>query len=227
MRKLTLILSAVFVFVLSAAAQDRTITGKVTDEKGTAIEGVSVTGSDGKQGTQTDKEGNFRLTIPYTVRSLNFSSVNFETQTRPVGSQLVINVSLRPADKQLEEVVIVGYGTQQKKGFTGAASKVDTKEFAQLVTPSIDKQLQGRAAGVDVVNAGGSVNTPAKIRIRGYNTISFGASPLIIVDGIPITTGNLALTTNSNAIGDINPADIESVDILKDGASLAIRIKRC
>ena len=222
MRKLTLILSAVFVFVLSAAAQDRTITGKVTDEKGTAIEGVSVTGSDGKQGTQTDKEGNFRLTIPYTVRSLNFSSVNFETQTRPVGSQLVINVSLRPADKQLEEVVIVGYGTQQKKGFTGAASKVDTKEFAQLVTPSIDKQLQGRAAGVDVVNAGGSVNTPAKIRIRGYNTISFGASPLIIVDGIPITTGNLALTTNSNAIGDINPADIESVDILKDGASLAI-----
>ena len=91
-----------------------------------------------------------------------------------------------------------------------------------MVTPSIDKQLQGRAAGVDVTNAGGLVNTPAKIRIRGYNTISIGANPLFIVDGIQITTGNLALQTNSNAIGDINPEDIESIDVLKDGSALAI-----
>lgn len=222
MRKLILILSAVFVFILNAAAQNRTISGKVTDEKGTAVEGVTVTSSDGKQGTQTDKDGNYSISVPASVKNLIFTSVNFEPQTKSIGNQLIVNVTLKAKDSKLEEVVVVGFGTQQKKAFTGAASKVDAKEFAQLVTPSIDKQLQGRAAGVDVVNSGGSVNTPAKIRIRGYNTISLGASPLIIVDGVPITTGNLALTTNSNAIGDINPADIETIDVLKDGSALAI-----
>jgi TonB-linked SusC/RagA family outer membrane protein len=222
MRKPILIFTAIFVFILNAAAQNRTITGKVTDEKGTAVEGVSITSPDGKQGTQTDNEGNYSISIPAAVKSLNFTNVNFESISRPLGSQLTLNIVLKSKDTKLEEVVMVGYGTQQKKAFTGSASKVDPKEFAQLVTPSIDKQLQGRAAGVDVVNAGGSINTPAKIRIRGYNTISLGASPLILVDGNPITTGNLALTTNSNALGDINPADIENIDILKDGSALAI-----
>jgi len=222
MRKLIVTITAVFVFVLTAAAQDRTITGTVTGENGKPLEGVSVTTPNGKQGTQTDKDGKYSLAIGPAVKSIIFSSVNYESQNKTVGKLTVLNVTLKPLDSKLTEVVIVGYGTQQKKAFTGAASKVDTKEFSQLVTPSIDKQLQGRAAGVDVVNAGGLVNTPAKIRIRGYNTISLGASPLVIVDGVPITTGNLALTTNSNALGDINPADIETIDVLKDGSALAI-----
>lgn len=222
MRKLIVTITAVFVFVLTAAAQDRTITGTVTGENGKPIEGVSVTTPNGKQGTQTDKDGKYSLVIGPNVKSIIFSSVNYESQNKTVGKLTALNVTLKPLDSKLTEVVVVGYGTQQKKAFTGAASKVDTKEFSQLVTPSIDKQLQGRAAGVDVVNAGGLVNTPAKIRIRGYNTISLGANPLVLVDGVPITTGNLALTTNSNALGDINPADIESIDVLKDGSALAI-----
>lgn len=223
MRKLIVTLTAVFVFIFNATAQDRSISGTVTNDKGKPVEGVSVISNDGKQGTQTDAAGKYSLTVSASVKSLIFSFVNFETQTRSIGKQSVINASLKALDSKLEEVVVVGYGTQQKKAFTGSASKVDTKEFAQLVTPSIDRQLQGRAAGVDVTNTGGgSVNTPAKIRIRGYNTISGNASPLIIVDGIQITTGNLALTTNSNAIGDINPDDIESIDVLKDGSALAI-----
>ena len=222
MRKLIVTLTAVFVFIFNATAQDRTITGTVTNDKGKTVEGVSVISNDGKQGTQTDASGKFSLTVAAAVKSLIFSFVNFETQTKNIGKLTVINISLKALDSKLEEVVVVGYGTQQKKAFTGSASKVDTKEFAQLVTPSIDKQLQGRAAGVDVTNAGGLVNTPAKIRIRGYNTISIGANPLFIVDGIQITTGNLALQTNSNAIGDINPEDIESIDVLKDGSALAI-----
>ncbi|MEP6674620.1 MAG: SusC/RagA family TonB-linked outer membrane protein [Ferruginibacter sp.] len=220
MRKLISTLSAVLFFVLSTVAQDRTVTGHVVNEKSLPMEGVSVATPDGKAGTQTNKDGNYSITVSSTARTLIFSSVNYETLTRQVAS--VINVSLSPANNKLEEVVVVGYGVQQKKAFTGAASKVNVKEFAQLVTPSIDKQLQGRAAGVDVVNAGGLVNTPAKIRIRGYNTISLGADPLYIVDGVPIITGNLALATNSNALGDINPADIESLDVLKDGSATAI-----
>lgn len=222
MRKLILTLSAVFVLILNAAAQDRTISGKVTNDKGAPIDGASVTSGDAKHGTQTDKDGKYTLTVPATVKSINFSFVNFEGESRTIGKTLVVNVTLKAIDSKLEEVVVIGYGTQQKKAFTGAASKVDAKQFAQLITPSIDKQLQGRAAGVDVTNAGGLVNTPAKIRIRGYNAFFGSADPLIVVDGVPIITGNLAAATNSNAIGDINPSDIETIDVLKDGASTAI-----
>jgi TonB-dependent starch-binding outer membrane protein SusC len=222
MRKLILILSAVFVFVLNAAAQNRTISGKVTDDKGAPVEGVTVTSTDGKHGTQTDKDGNFTLSVPATVRSLNFSNVNFEPQSKSIGNQTVLNIKLKTKDTNLEEVVVVGYGTQQKKAFTGSSSKVDVKEFATLVTPSVDKQLAGRAAGVQVTTAGGLVNTPAVIRIRGIQSITGNNNPLIVVDGTPIITGNLAFATNSNALGDINPADIETIDVLKDGSATAI-----
>ena len=223
MRKLILTLSAVFVLILHAAAQDRTITGKVLNDKGGAVEGASVTSNDGKYGTQTDKFGTYSLKIPASVKALNFSIVNFENESRTIGRNTVINVSMKLLDSKLQEVVVVGYGVQQKKAFTGSASKVDAKEFSQLVTPSIDKQLQGRAAGVDVTNSGGLVNTPAKIRIRGYNAFTVGgADPLIVVDGVPIITGNLAAATNSNALGDINPEDIETIDVLKDGSATAI-----
>jgi TonB-linked SusC/RagA family outer membrane protein len=111
---------------------------------------------------------------------------------------------------------------QQKKSFTGAASKIDAKEFSQLVTPSVDRQLAGRASGVQVVTSGGDVGTPARIRIRGVNSVSQNQSPLIVVDGVPFITGNLAATTNSNALGDINPNDIENIEVLKDGSATAI-----
>ena len=222
MRKLILILSAVFVFVLNAAAQDRTISGKVTNDKGAPLEGVSVTSQDGKHGTQTDKEGKYSFNVPTGVKAIIFSYVNYEAQTKVLGKNLVFNASMKTLDTKLEEVVVVGYGTQQKKSFTGSASKVDVKEFANLLTPSIDKQLAGRAAGVQVTTSGGLVNTPAVIRIRGIQSISNNNSPLIVVDGTPIITGNLAFATNSNALADINPSDIESIDVLKDGSATAI-----
>ena len=101
MRKLILILSAVFVFVLHAAAQNRTINGKVTDDKGVPIEGVSVTSPDGKQGTQTERDGTFSISIPASVKSLNFSNVNFEPFSRSLGSVLTVNVSLKTKNTNL------------------------------------------------------------------------------------------------------------------------------
>ncbi len=222
MRKLILIVSAVFVFVLNAAAQNRTVSGKVTDEKGAPVEGVSVTSADGKQGTQTDKDGNFSISLPANVKTLNFSNVNFETLAKSLGTQTAISVTLKGKDNSLEEVVVVGYGVQQKKAFTGSVSKVDAKEIAQLVTPSIDKQLAGRSAGVNVNVGSGQVNAPARIRIRGTNSFNGNRSPLFVVDGTPITTGNLALISNSNQLADINPDDIESFEVLKDGSATAI-----
>jgi len=221
MRKLFLLLFGVVFFAASALAQ-RTISGKVTDEKGAAVANASVIVKGTTTGTTTKADGTFSLSIPANARVLVISSVDFLTQELNIGSQATFDVALKGEDKVMQEVVVVGYGTQQKKAFTGSASKVDAKEFANLITPSIDKQLAGRAAGVQVTTTSGLVNQPARIFIRGINSISQNTQPLFVVDGVPIISGNLAATTNSNALGDINPADIESIDVLKDGASTAI-----
>lgn len=221
MRKFTMTVTMALLFVLNAVAQDRSINGRVTDEKGNPIAGVSVTTPNARYGTQTDNDGNFKLSLPPAVKSLSFTSVNFETAIADIKGNTV-NISLVPSNAKLVEVVVVGYGTQQKKAFTGSSSKIDTKEFSNLMTPSIDKQLAGRATGVQVTNVGGSVNTPARIRIRGVQSITSNNDPLIVVDGIPIVSGNLAAVGNSNTLGDINPSDIESLDVLKDGSATAI-----
>ncbi|GAB2830463.1 SusC/RagA family TonB-linked outer membrane protein [Ferruginibacter profundus] len=220
MRKLILTLSGALLLWMNASAQNRPVTGTVTNEKNAPLEGVTVVSPDGKFGSQTDKDGKFSLSLPATVKTLVFSVINYQTVTRSV--KTVMNVTMSLTDTKLEEVVVVGYGTQQKKAFTGSASKIDAKEFSTLMTPSIDKQLAGRAPGVQVTTSGGLANTPAVIRIRGIQSITGNNNPLIVLDGTPIITGNLAGATNSNALGDINPADIESIDVLKDGSATAI-----
>lgn len=224
MRKSILILSAVFVFILNAAAQNRTITGKVIDDKGAPVEGVSVTSPDGKQGTTTDKDGKYSLSVPSNVRSLSFSNVNFETQSRSLGSQSVVNITLRPRDTRLEEVVVVGYGTQQKVKVTGAIGKIGGDKVATLASTSFDKQLAGRVSGVQVVAGSGSVSAAPRIRVRGVNSISQGRDPLIVVDGVVTFAGSFSgvIPQTTNVLADINPSDIESFEVLKDGAAAAI-----
>jgi len=221
MRKLFLLLFGVVFFAASALAQ-RTITGKVTDEKGAAVANASVIVKGTTTGTTSKADGTFSLSIPANARVLVISSVDMLTQELNIGSQSSFDVVLKGEDKVMQEVVVVGYGTQQKKAFTGSASKVDAKEFANLMTPSIDKQLAGRATGVQVTNTSGLVNQPARIFIRGVQSISQNTQPLFVVDGVPIIDGNLASTTNSNALADINPADIENIEVLKDGSATAI-----
>ncbi len=203
-------------------AQTRVITGKVTDATDNPIPNVSVLAKGTTAGTSTGTDGTYTLKVPASAKVLIFSAVGFTPIEHTIGSRDRLDASLTPVDKNLQDVVVVGYGTQQKNAFTGSAAKVDVSKFTDQLAPSVDKQLAGRAAGVQVTNAGGLVNTPAVIRIRGIQSITGNNDPLIIVDGIPITTGNLALATNSNALGDINPADIESFDILKDGSATAI-----
>ncbi|MBK7375641.1 MAG: SusC/RagA family TonB-linked outer membrane protein [Chitinophagaceae bacterium] len=223
MRKLILILSAVFVFVLNAAAQNRTISGKVTDEKGAAIEGVTVTSSDGKQGTQTGKDGTYSISVPASVKSLNFSNVNFEAQSKTIGNQLTINVTLRPRDSKLEEVVVVGYGTQRKREFTGSLASIKGTAVADKPVQSFDQALAGRVTGVQVQIPNGVLNTPPVFRIRGTSSISLSSYPLVVVDGIPTPTGDFSSTNAAgNALASINPNDIESIDVAKDAAATAI-----
>jgi TonB-linked SusC/RagA family outer membrane protein len=221
MRKLYLLLLGV-VFAVAPALAQRTLTGKVTDDKGNPVANASVVVKGTQSGTTTKTDGTYSLTLPANAQVLVISSVDMIAQEFNIGSLSVINATLKSEDKIMEEVVVVGYGTQQKKAFTGSASKIDAKEFANLITPSVDKQLAGRATGVQVTNSSGLVNQPARIFIRGINSISQSTGPLFVVDGVPIITGNLAATTNSNALGDINPSDIENIEVLKDGSATAI-----
>lgn len=221
MRKL-LLLAAAFLYCTGQLFAQKSITGMVTDDKGNPLPNVSVTIKGTQSGTVTQMDGTYSLKAPDNAKVLVFTAVDMDPVEIGIGSKTIINAEMRSSDRTMQEVVVVGYGTQQKKAFTGSASKVDAKEFSNLVTPSVDKQLAGRAAGVQVTNSGGLVNSPARIRIRGIQSISYSVDPLIVVDGIPVISGNLAAATNSNTLGDINPADIESIDILKDGSATAI-----
>lgn len=222
MRKLLVLLVALTAMALPSWAQ-RTVTGKVTDPSGAPIPGASVQVKNTKVGTTTNDDGAFTLTLPANARTLVISALGMGTQEISIGSQANFSVSMRAGSEQnLQEVVVTGYGTQSKRSFTGSASKVNPQQIATLMTPSVDKQLAGRAAGVQVTNSSGTINAPATIRIRGVQSINQSNQPLFVVDGVPIITGNLSATTNSNALADINPADIESIEVLKDGAALNI-----
>ena len=223
MRKLTLILSTVFVFVLNASAQNRTISGKVTDEKGAPLEGVSVTSPNGKQGTQTEKDGTYSISVPAAVKNLIFTYVNFVAQTKSIGNNLTINIVLRSVDSRLEEVVVVGYGTQKRKEVTGSLTTIKGTTVAEKPVQSFEQALAGRSPGVQITVPSGVLNAPPVFRIRGVNSISLTSSPLIIVDGTPVVTGDLSGSNASgNALASINPADIESIDIAKDAAATSI-----
>jgi len=198
------------------------ITGTIKDERGAPIQGVSIVTPDGKSGTQTDAEGNYKITLAEGVKSLTFSAIDFERVTKTLGKASVLSFSLINANTSLSEVVVTGYGTQKKKAVTAAQSKINTNTFNTLATTSIDQQLGGRAAGLQVTNSSGLVNQAPRIRIRGINSISQGRDPLIVLDGVPTFSGNYSGVANTNALSDINPADIESVDVLKDGSATAI-----
>lgn len=223
MRKLILILSAVFVFVLHAAAQNRTVSGKVTEENGNPLEGVSVTSTDGKQGTQTDKAGTYSISVSASTKTLIFSIVNFEAQSKSIGNNSVINITLRIRDSKLDEVVVVGYGTQKKREATGSVASIKGNVIADKPVQSFEQALAGRAAGVQITIPSGVLNAPPVFRIRGTNSISLSSYPLIVVDGIPSPTGDFSGTSAAgNALASINPNDIESIDIAKDAAAAAI-----
>ncbi len=197
-------------FVLGTTAQDRTITGRIVDEKGAPVQGVSVISSDNKNGTQTDANGNYRVVVSAKAKTLSFSSVNFETITRSIGSQAVINITISARNNKLEEVVVTGYTIKKKTEFTGAASKVSSKQIEQVPIASFEQILQGRAPGLYIASGSGQPGTAARVNIRGVGSIGGSTNPLYILDGIPIEDG---------VFRSINPNDFESVDVLKDAAS--------
>lgn len=224
MKKISLLLTFLcLIGVQLVFSQTREITGKVTSsEDGGGIPGASIVVRGTTIGTIADMGGQFRLKIPTNAKTIVVTFVGMDAQNLEIGNQSVYNVVLKPTDVSVEEVVVVGYGVQKKREVTGAISQVKGDAMANLATPSFESQLAGRSAGVQVTSATGVLGEAPRIRIRGIGSLSQGTYPLVVVDGMPIITGDVGGDASVNAMGDINPADIESVEILKDGSATAI-----
>jgi TonB-dependent starch-binding outer membrane protein SusC len=222
-----LLIFNLFLFVccsLSLFAQDRRITGKVVSAAdGSPLPGVSVQVKGTSKGTATGADGSYALSVPSGVNSLEIRSVGFNTQTVTIGSQSSINVALTENENALNEVVVVGYGTQIKRELTGNIASIKSTDIANMPVTSFDQAMQGKAAGV-LVNAGsGKLGQGIRINVRGQSSISANTQPLYVVDGILMTTTDLSAQGGStNPLADINPQDIESLDILKDASASAI-----
>ncbi|ARK10054.2 TonB-dependent receptor [Fibrella sp. ES10-3-2-2] len=189
---------------------DQTVIGSVLDETGSPLVGVSIQIRGTARGTTTDARGAYRIDVPTGNSILVFSFIGYKKQEVTVGTQATINISLVADAGSLDEVVVVGYGTQKRSSLTGAVSTVTPKEITALPVPNLASALQGRVPGVSVINNGGPGSSPI-VQIRGVGSISFGSGPLYVIDGVP--TGDL----NS-----FNTNDIESLEVLKDASSAAI-----
>jgi TonB-dependent starch-binding outer membrane protein SusC len=216
--KRTLLLSFVFLVFLSAPVfgQERVISGTVTSsEDGSPAPGVNVLIKGTTIGTATDANGVYTLNVPAANNTLIFSFIGFKTAEVEIGSTTKLDVSMEPDAMQLTELVVVGYGTQIKQDLTGNVAQVKGDEIRGLPVTSFEQALQGRAAGVFVESGNGKLGQGMKIRIRGASSVSASNQPLYVIDGIPVTTQNLSsFTDNTNPLTDINPNDIESIDIL-------------
>ncbi len=226
MKKFISVLTFLFllgVFVLHA--QTRQITGTVTSaEDGSTIPGASIVVQGTTIGTVTDFEGNFSLSIPADANTLVISYVGFETQAVSIEGRSVINVGIQPDVMALDEVVVVGYGTRLKSELTGSVAVVRSEDIANATQPSFESAIQGRTAGVFVQGGSGKLGQAIKVRVRGSASVTASNQPLYVVDGFPVITEDLGTAGNEpiNPMADLNPADIESIQVLKDASAAAI-----
>ncbi|WP_344768867.1 TonB-dependent receptor [Pedobacter ginsengiterrae] len=208
--------------VTKVSAQERTITGVVTSkDDGLPIPGVSVKVINSKIGVSTGADGTYSIKVGGSS-VLQFSSIGYSTQNISTGKSIKLNVSLVSDTKALTDVVVIGYGTAKRKDVTGSVASIKGEDLAGKPVASFDQALAGKITGVQVTNSSGILGAAPRIRIRGTNSISSGADPLYVVDGMVIISGGSSSVASVNPLGDINPNDIQSVDVLKDGAATAI-----
>lgn len=194
-----------------ALAQGFTVTGKVVDENGGGLPGVTVLLKGTTKGTATGVDGTYSLSLPDEKGILVFSFIGYQAKEVAVSGRSTINVSMAPDQKALEEVVVIGYGTAKRQDLTGAVTSMGAKEIEKVPVSNIAEAMTGRMAGVNITTTDGAPGAEIVIRVRGGGSVTQDNSPLYIVDGFPVSS-----------INDIAPADIASIDILKDAASAAI-----
>ncbi|MEO6682586.1 MAG: SusC/RagA family TonB-linked outer membrane protein [Ginsengibacter sp.] len=223
MRKIIPLFLMLFVFSQMAFSQTRKITGKVTDEKGQPVPSASVTIRGTGIGVSTNSEGSFTLNATPNARILVVSAVGFTEESVDIGNRSEVNVTLKIASGNLDEVVVMGYGTSRRSEITGNIATVKADAVQNKPVQTFDQALAGQAPGVQVTSGSGVLNSAPVFRIRGTNSISLSSYPLIIIDGVPSFTGDYSSTqAAANPLAAINPEDIESIEIAKDASSTAI-----
>ncbi|PIB36223.1 hypothetical protein BFP72_12890 [Reichenbachiella sp. 5M10] len=220
------------IVIFNVQAQEKKVSGKVTDPIGEALPGVNILIQGTSTGTVSDFNGNYSLTLAEDQNILVFSSLGFISKTVEVGNQQVINVALAEDVEQLEEIVVVGYGTQEKKDVTGAMSTLGEEDFNKGVVSNPLEMIQGRATGVQITQSSGAPGAAISVKIRGNGSIRSSNDPLYVVDGVPLSgsnvsaggtgAGDLGGTQAQNPLNFLNPSDIESIDVLKDASATAI-----
>ncbi|GAB3306415.1 SusC/RagA family TonB-linked outer membrane protein [Hymenobacter tenuis] len=226
-RTLLVALPLLAITATQVVAQTRSVSGRVTDRAtGEGLPGVTVLVKGTTTGVSTNSDGSFTLTAPTSATTLTFSSVGFVAQDQPI-TDGNIQVAMSADSKQLSEVVVTGYGQQlERRDVIGAIATVKSTDFQNQPILGVDQALQGRAAGVQVNQNSGTPGSGIAVRIRGAASIGASNEPLYVVDGLPINTGSYSQlgtgNQQTNALADINPNDIESIEVLKDAASAAI-----
>lgn len=212
MRRILMLMLGVLLISTSLLAQNRTITGKITDATGAALPNVSVTVKGTSVGTTTNNDGQFSLSLPANARALVLSSVGYERREVSIGNSINYDITLTAEDQSMNEVVVVAYGKQRKESITGSVSTIGAKQLESRVTTNITQALAGAAPGIAATTGNGQPGSSAAIRIRGFGSINASNSPLYVVDGFPY----------EGFLGDLNTADIESISLLKDASSTAL-----
>lgn len=193
-------------------AQEKTVTGVVTSEDtGEPLPGVNIVIEGTFQGTATDADGTYSIDVPSSETTLLFSAIGFSTQSVVVGDRTTINVELPPYLQAVDEVVVIGYGTQQKKEVTSSVANVSSDEFNKGNVTNPEQLIQGKVAGLSITKPGGNPNQGFNIRLRGLSTVGANTQPLVVIDGVL-----------GASLDNVDPNDIESMDVLKDGSGAAI-----
>ena len=205
---------------------EKTVTGKVTDETGGGLPGVSVILKGTQRGTITDAQGQYELSIPDAQAVIIFSFVGYISQEEIVGNRATLDISLKVNEKSLEDVVVVGYGSQKRRDVIGSIATIKSEVLENAAgSTNFSSLMQGQASGVSVQSSSGRLGANVNISVRGLSSISAGTSPLWIIDGVPILT-DISIGNNGTAAQSpmalINQADIESIQVLKDAAATSI-----
>lgn len=211
--------------VLEQKQKDIVVIGTVTDKNGEALPGVVIKVKNTKISTQTTIDGKYSIKVSDENAILVFSYLGFKTTEKKVGNQSVINVQLNENYTDLNEVVVVGYGTQAKSEITGSASSIKADQIDQFAGGSINTSLQGKIAGLQITNNSGEPGAAANITLRGVSSINGASQPLIIIDGIPVNNDSFQSLNDGasfSPLNDINPSDIASIEVLKDAGTASI-----
>jgi len=222
LRKLlqTICLPVLLLLSVVTFAQNKTVTGRVTDATGKAISGATVTVKGQTRGAVTSEDGSYSIAVPVNATTLTISSVGYGAQEASIIGKTTADATLQSSAANLNEVVVVAYGTRRKSDLTASVTSISSKDFQKGQISSSEQLLQGKVAGLQVTSGGGSAGGGSRIRIRGGASLNASNDPLIVIDGVPVEGNGIA--GSSNLLNTINPNDIESISVLKDASATAL-----